>query len=357
LGGVLIAVGAATTASAIAMVGRRAGQADQPTVPDEARKWQTQLHYLQAFTTGYSGTLQLPAGAQLQASTARQLTELPLALPDLVDRYRDFAERAALWYRPWYRPYWPEPTQAGRVVIGIDELDKIGTAEACERFINDIKAIFGIPHCLYLVSVSEDALASFEQPAFAARTAFDNAFDEVIRVSYLDFGAARTLLRSRVAGLPTLMIALCHVLSGGLPRDLIRNARSMINANAEGRRQITPLSEVLVKAEIDALKSACLTELAGHPDQLEHTGLLPRLLDAAWPGQSCTALLHALDRDFAASRDAAEFLRGAVFLRHCDRGFRTRSHRHCQHPHRRDAGIRRRGQHRQARACTELPSR
>ena len=144
----------------VAVAGRRARTEGQPSAPDEARMWLTRLRYLQAFTTGYSGTLRLPAGTQMEATTTRQLTELQLALPDLVDRYRAFAARAVQWYRStWLGP----PDTAGRIVIGIDELDKIGTPAACERFINDIKAIFGIPHCLYLISVSDDALAAFER--------------------------------------------------------------------------------------------------------------------------------------------------------------------------------------------------
>ncbi len=121
-----------------------------------------------------------------------------------------------------------------------------GSAESAERFLNDIKAIFGVPHCLYLVSVSDDALTAFDKRAFVARTAFDSAFDDVISVSYLAFEAAKNLLRARVAGLPDPMIAACHVISGGLPRDL-----------------------------------------------------MPHLLDSTWPGESSTAMLSAIENDLS----------------------------------------------------------
>jgi len=201
------------------------GRKNDQSVPDEARMWLTRLRYLQAFTTGYSGTLRLPAGAQLEATT-----------------------------------------------------------------------IFSIPHCLYLVSVSDDALAAFEQRAFVARTAFDNAFDEVVQAGYLDFEAASSLLRSRVAGLPRSLIALCHALSGGLPRDLIRATRSLIDLCAEGHCYIAGQCEAMVATETDTLEHACLTTLAARPDQLESTGLLPRLLDRSWPGRSGEDLLRALDQ-------------------------------------------------------------
>jgi hypothetical protein len=310
-GCVLLAGGIGFLVAGAGAAGWRARREEPLTIPDEARMWLTRLGYLQAFTTGYSGTLRLPAGAQLQATTTRQFTELQLALPDLVDRYRDFAARTALWYRS----SWPGPTEtAGRIVVGIDELDKIGSAETCAHFINDIKAIFGIPHWLYLVSVSDDALVAFEQRAFVARTAFDNAFDEVVHAGYLDFEAACTLLRSRVAGLPSLMIGLCHVLSGGLPRDLIRAARALIDVGAaEGSSHITGLCEEMVAAEMETLKGACLTALAAEPEQLDSTGLLPRLLDSSWPGQSCKALLRALDQDLRHPETPRNFCAGVYF--------------------------------------------
>jgi hypothetical protein len=293
-----LALGAALFLAGAGLLGasarhRRARRDGPLSLQAEARTWLTRLRYLQAFTTGYSGTLRLPAGTQLETSTTRQLTELQLTLPDLVERYRDFAERTALWYST----SWPGSETPGRITIGIDELDKIGDAAACERFLNDIKAIFGIPHCTYLVSVSDDALAAFEQRAFVARTTFDTAFDEVVRVGYLDFEAASSLLRSRVAGLPRPVIALCHVLSGGLPRDLIRAVRSLIDVCAKGRSHVADLCEAMVKEEIDTLKSACLSALAADPDQLNRTGLLSRLLETSWPGTSCRALLHVLDQD------------------------------------------------------------
>jgi hypothetical protein len=53
----------------------------------------------------------------------------------------------------------------GRVVIGIDEVDKIRDSDRAEAFLNDVKAIFGVPGCLYLVSLSEDAMAGCWQVA------------------------------------------------------------------------------------------------------------------------------------------------------------------------------------------------
>jgi len=174
-----------------------------------------------------------------------------------------------------------------------------GSAESAERFLNDIKAIFGVPHCLYLVSVSDDALTAFDKRAFVARTAFDSAFDDVISVSYLAFEAAKNLLRARVAGLPDPMIAACHVISGGLPRDLIRAARAIIKACADGHTHITDLTQALIAREVDTLKRTCLSTLAQDESRLTQSGLLPHLLDSTWPGESSTAMLSAIENDLS----------------------------------------------------------
>ncbi len=55
------------------------------------------------------------------------------------------------------------------MLIGIDEVDKILDGERAEAFLNDIKAVFGVPGCLYLVSLSENALAVFARAVLPYR--------------------------------------------------------------------------------------------------------------------------------------------------------------------------------------------
>ena len=69
-------------------------------------------------------------------------------------------------------------------VVGIDEVDKIEDVTAARRFVDDLKAIFHVPGCFFLVSVSDDAIASFETRGLPFRDAFDSAFDEIVRVEY-----------------------------------------------------------------------------------------------------------------------------------------------------------------------------
>src|SRR4029453_8079678 len=134
-----------------------------------------------------------------------QLAENPITLPELVASYREFAERVATWLHSGpARPsdlstkialkiFGPAIGRA-RLMICIDEIDRISTAEAAESFINDIKAIFGTKYCVYLVTVSEEALAGFERRVVQLRPALDSAFDEVLRLDTFSVSQSLELL-------------------------------------------------------------------------------------------------------------------------------------------------------------------
>jgi hypothetical protein len=128
----------------------------------QARMHLARVRYLQTYTSGWSGTVHLPGGAvkgQRSRSVAR--AGQPLSYPEIVDDFRRFAQVVA-----------EEAHRRGdRVFIGVDELDKIGTPDQAERFLNEIKGIFGIPHVYFMVSVSDDARAMIAARAATAWSA------------------------------------------------------------------------------------------------------------------------------------------------------------------------------------------
>lgn len=200
-------------------------------VGDAARNLDT-IHFQRSFTVGWSGTLTLPAGLAMTANEARTRAERQASLPELVDQYATFVRRVVGTYT---------------LVIGIDELDKFKSDEEAERFLNDNKILFGLEGCFYLVSISESALARFERRGLPLRDVFDSSFDEVLHVGYLDTAHAIRLLRRRVPSLPVPFACLCHCLSGGLPRDLIRACRSLyLIAEETSVRMLDMLTETIV---------------------------------------------------------------------------------------------------------------
>jgi hypothetical protein len=210
-----------SSASLIRRWARQARRRDEASLAAAARKHLARVRYLQTFTSGWSGSLNLPGGGssgQYARSIAR--AEQPLSYPEIVDEFRGFArDVAADMHR-----------HGGKVFIGVDELDKIGSSEQAERFLNEIKGIFGIPHLYFMVSVSDDALTAFERRGLPLRDAFDSSFDEIIHVGPLSYLESRRLLYRRVVGLSEPYVALCHCLAGGLARDVIRAARQVVRA-------------------------------------------------------------------------------------------------------------------------------
>ncbi len=139
-----------------------------------------------------------------------------LSHPELVASFRGLLEE-----------YSREPDSPSFLVF-IDELDKMSEAEQLIEVVNGLKDLFHIPGVHFIVSVSTDALARFEQRGVPLRDAFDSAFDTVLRVERLSYQESLTLIDARAAGFPPVLALLCHAWSGGLPRDLLRAARRCV---------------------------------------------------------------------------------------------------------------------------------
>ena len=188
-----------------------------------ARQHLKRVRYLQTYTSGWSGGLSLPSGPSTQLSRGVSRAEQAMTYPEIVDEFRTFASAVAADAR----------NRGDRVFIGVDELDKIGSADQAENFLNEIKGIFGVPFLYFMISVSDDALTAFERRGLPLRDAFDSSFDEILYVGPLSYIESRRLLYRRVIGLTEPYVALCHCLAGGLARDVIRAARQVARSAAK----------------------------------------------------------------------------------------------------------------------------
>ena len=181
-----------------------------------AEAYLSEIRFQQTFTSGWGGKVGIgPSGASAEISGTEgiSLARSAWTLPETVANLRSMLAAVA--------------ENKSRFVIGIDEIDKIAETSEAARFINDLKAIFHIPGCYFLVSVSDDALTSFEGRGLPLRDEFDSAFDEIVRVEFASFEESREILVGRVLRLPLIFCALSHALSGGLPRDLLRTSRTL----------------------------------------------------------------------------------------------------------------------------------
>lgn len=176
-----------------------------------------EMRFQQTVKSGVSGKLSVPLGIEFGASTERSFARHPMTFPEVADSFARFLGLLA---------------EERDVLIAIDELDKLDSDdETATRFLNDLKATFGTSDTYFLVSVSEDAMSRFERRGLPFRDVFDSTFDEILRVPPLSLPEARRLLAARLVGLPHIYAGLCYVLSGGVPRDLVRTARRVVEAN------------------------------------------------------------------------------------------------------------------------------
>lgn len=195
----------------------RRGTGGNPLEMTAARRLED-IWYQQTFTSGWSGSLNAGmAEAGLEGS--REISRNQMTLPDIVAEFRRLLTQIA---------------EDRRVLIGIDELDKLESREDAYMFMNEMKVLFGLDGCFFLISVSEDAMSVFERRGLPFRDVFDSSFDDVINVGFLCVDESVDLLQRRVIGMPLPFIFLCHCVAGGLARDVIRVAREVVVSNPTG---------------------------------------------------------------------------------------------------------------------------
>jgi hypothetical protein len=266
-----------------------------------------ETRYQLSFSSSTSTSLSLdvkPLSAEVAASTGTSRTRLPLSLPEVVAQFREFVESIS----------GPE----ARTLICIDELDKMASAEDTEKFLNDVKAIFGIANCVFVLSVSEDALASFERRGLPARDAVDSAVDDIVRLEPLDWPGARRLLAERVSRVPTPFWALCYAQTGGLARDLLRFARALFDAAAGKELELGDAARTLVDIDMANRCHGTLAALAGSNGgaaidepatwlhELPPGADVPRL--QTWLSQAPLAALRASEKSARAAQLVAQFV-------------------------------------------------
>jgi hypothetical protein len=247
-----------------------------------------ELRYQQSYTVGVTGSVGLPLGIQVGASAGRTLARHPMTFPEVVGGLQRFLALAA---------------KTHDVFVAVDELDKLeADDDTASRFLNDLKAAFGVANTYFLVSVSEDAMSRFERRGLPFRDVFDSTFDEIVRVEPLSLAEAQQLLSERVVGFPYIYSGLCHVLAGGIPRDLIRIARRIIEVNDRLGKPDT-LGAIVVQLMIE--------DLQGKADAVEHATIA---LDA--PDDWFTTMLEWVRGFRAASASRAALMSAATELHH-----------------------------------------
>ena len=219
---------------------------------NRAQEYLARLQVDKTITQGVSLNSPSARGLGVNFQRGSSVKYVPWTLPELIRYVRIFMRDIAEEFK--------QSSQA--VLVCIDEIDRIGSLEHAERFISEIKAIFGIERCFFLVAVAEDVGSVFAQRATSGRSLLENAFDNIVAVEPLSLNETRNLLLKRVPGFTDSFVYLVHALSGGLPRELIRISRRLVEVNLELQRPgyyplLSELSLVLVKEElVEAMRAS-----------------------------------------------------------------------------------------------------
>ena len=230
-------------------------------VRERARYSTTRREALELAAEGGRGV-----AARVRTSRERELTERPATLSSLVNDLRALAAEAG--------------EVAGRVVIAIDELDKMSEPEKVRALLRDIKGIFEVPRVHFLVSVSDEAASSLTLGALTGRNEFNSSFYTVIEVPPAPPERCAELLALRTGTRTDVGITL-GILSGGNPREVLRIAEFAGAADTPAEAAVRALREEALDLRRDIVTAQNAT---GSPDLGEE----PRL-------QSFT---HLPDDDF-----------------------------------------------------------
>jgi hypothetical protein len=147
-----------------------------------------------------------------RSSREQELVERPSTLSSLVNDFRALAEHAG--------------REAGRVVIAIDELDKMDDPKKVKDLLRDVKGVFDVPHVHFLVSVSDEAARSLNLGALTGRGEFNSSFYTVIELPPVSPSGCTQLLEQR-AGVDWGVARVLGVLAGGNPREVLRLAEAV----------------------------------------------------------------------------------------------------------------------------------
>jgi hypothetical protein len=239
-------------------------------------------------------------GIGLQLGRQAAWTEREPSHPELVEAYKEYLEQ--------YRALGGCP-----IVVTIDELDKIAKIDDAIAVVNGLKDLFHIPNTHFVVSVAEDSLRRFAMRGIPFRDVFDSAFDTIVKVHAPSPDDAWKMLARRVGeveAFPMPVALFCYAWSGGLPRDIIRAARTCVQITNNERKPVSvaELAQEIVKRDVanaveDAItrnltakRVACIDELLALRHKIKDESALLQSTLSAWKFEE-TAMLPSGARD------------------------------------------------------------
>lgn len=214
----------------------RGGRASRPRklykrAAELADTLEAERRFETTITSGWTAGLTPLTGLQFGSSGSVSKKLLPTPLSDLA---QGFAQLVA------------DVAAETPLLIGIDGLDKCGPGADIDQLLFELRPFLRTRGCRYLIALSEGT-----EPRSSFRSSPINA---VVRCELLTFDDARSLVGHRVVGLPDAFAALCFTTSGGLPGDMLRTTRFVVDRTiSQPNLSVGSACNAIVKEELRTL--------------------------------------------------------------------------------------------------------
>lgn len=179
-------------------------------------------------------------------SFTKRRMERPLNLAVLTNMYVEYIQKVSDSFNK-------------KIIICIDELDKLDKLEDVEQVLREIKGGLYVTNSYYLISISQDAVRNFQNRLSSDRDIFESTFDEFITLKRLNCEQAWSILEKylesrseELNGNYKLLASLLVLFGGGIPRELLRNARRVwFRFNGFGSVEQKSMCQFLFKRKVD----------------------------------------------------------------------------------------------------------
>lgn len=237
---------------------------EEPELVTRCRDHLYRLQTTQSTTNGLSTTAQLLG---LGSTHTSAISTLPPNFPELVHSFRTLLADIAR----------AKHAVGQTVVIAIDEVDRLGTDTKALAFLSEIKAVLGIPHMHFLISIADDVGAAFVRRGLPHRDVTDSSLDDIVHVQPATLTESTEIFAERSAALTAPYAMLAHSLSGGILRDLHRYANQIKEMQAKSESyELAEISRHLILEELSETLAGFRTLLSKrHPRGISEPRRIP----------------------------------------------------------------------------------
>ncbi len=183
------------------------------------------LHFQMSFGESRESGLGLKAsglGIARKWSRKIQREMRPYTTMSLIDEFRNYVADIKMYLKSALKHDEPDTDERPRIIIAIDELDKILDTDRLHDMLKSMKAIFEIENVYYFLSISEDALETYRLRHVDTKNEIDSAFTHIIPVPPMDARGSVAFFIEHHSGWSPALLPAAIVFGGGVPRDMHR---------------------------------------------------------------------------------------------------------------------------------------